>query len=357
MTRYFLAPRSGETSHQNYLSTLEHGVPYSRIEPYLNPEGKELLSKQETIYAWANREGRRAAWERMEIGDIVIFYAKGNFVMAGEVMYKQASRELALAMWPADEHGNPWEYTYYLKNPKYFNFPLKVFNIVSGYKLTAVMGFMEIEKSHVEQILTKYSSVEDFFYSFGEKMIVEEPKTELKVHVNIPTQVVVTYDLRDLVPYESNTQKITRQRRTGFVDFEEIHKRNSTNGSKGEELVLKEERAHLDSIGRSDLAQKVKRISIDDTYAGYDILSFDDKGNEKFIEVKSSITPRSKEFSFHLSANEKRIAETTENYYIYLVFDVNGNYPTVTPIGNPLKSNFLKLEPTNFRVRGMFEKD
>ena len=52
----FLAPRSNETSHKNFLSTIEIGVDFSVVEPYLTEEGKRILSKSDKLFVWGNRE-------------------------------------------------------------------------------------------------------------------------------------------------------------------------------------------------------------------------------------------------------------------------------------------------------------
>ncbi len=78
----------------------------------------------------------------MELGDTVIFYAQGKLVMTGEVYFKAHSAALALAMWPPDENGNPWEYTFFLRNLRYLSIPMAVFNTAAGYKSNyVVQGF------------------------------------------------------------------------------------------------------------------------------------------------------------------------------------------------------------------------
>src|SRR5689334_11000774 len=140
---YFIAPRSGERSYKNFQSTIKHGVPYENIERFLTDQGKKLLLAEPVIYSWGNRAGTRSQWERMEVGDKVIFYARDELVMVGEVYFKQHHPELALAMWPPDEKGNPWEYTFFLKNLVYIKLPMKAFNAIAGYKPSFIIqGFM-----------------------------------------------------------------------------------------------------------------------------------------------------------------------------------------------------------------------
>ena len=123
---YFLAPRSGEKSYKNFQSTIKNGIPLDRISECLTPSEIKILSSEDIVYAWGNREGTKTAWESMQIGDTVIFYAQGVLVMTGEVYLKKHSSEMALKMWPPDDNGKPWEYTFFLKNLKYiYQFQLK----------------------------------------------------------------------------------------------------------------------------------------------------------------------------------------------------------------------------------------
>ncbi len=137
-----------------------------------------------------------------------------------------------------------------------------------------------------------------------------------------------------------------------YIDFDERHEENSNTGNKGEEMVLKNEKNYLIKLRRMDLANKIKRISLEDTSAGYDILSFDSDGNKKLIEVKSTVLPKRKEFSFNITSNEKKVAESSDNYFIYLVFDVNGQSPKIATIKNPFSLGMLIVEPTQYIVRG-----
>ena len=118
--KYYIAPRSGAAATKNFESTMIKGVPFKAIEQYLTPVGKELLLREDLIYAWGNRSGTKSQWESMELGDTVLFYAHGEIVMSAEVYYKQHSSELGRAMWTPKEEDDPWQYTFFLRNPRYF---------------------------------------------------------------------------------------------------------------------------------------------------------------------------------------------------------------------------------------------
>ena len=135
---YFIAPRSGEKSYIENVSSLINGVQLQDIKMHLTTEGVKLLSAQDIIYAWGNREGTKSQWEKMQTGDTILFYAKKKIVMVGEEYYKQKSDEIGKAIWPVDEKGNPWKYTFFVKNLKYVDIPIQVLNKAADIRQTTL---------------------------------------------------------------------------------------------------------------------------------------------------------------------------------------------------------------------------
>lgn len=136
-----------------------------------------------------------------------------------------------------------------------------------------------------------------------------------------------------------------------------MNRRNAKTGSLGEEIVLRHEKAYLTGIGRADLAEKVHQLSLDDTYAGYDISSFDQHGAEKRIEVKATTNDQQMNFSFNMSRNEIKVAEASQNYFIYLVYAVHTEKPKIHILPNPfMEPDLLMVEPVSFIVKGRFSK-
>lgn len=123
------------------------------------------------------------------------------------------------------------------------------------------------------------------------------------------------------------------------ADYEGDQKRNKIRGDKGEELVLKAEKTFLESKGRKDLANQIEytaKTKGGDS-AGYDIQSFDEKGNKKYIEVKSTIRNVSRFVPFHFTATQYYKAGKLNNYYVYVVFEINTKHPKIMPVENPLQ--------------------
>jgi hypothetical protein len=116
-------------------------------------------------------------------------------------------------------------------------------------------------------------------------------------------------------------------------------KKSDKVGKLGEETVVEFEKAKLNSVNRQDLAAKVnwhREDSVNRT-PGWDITSYDENGDEIFIEVKAS--EGAKISDVELTINEWVQAEKytgTNKYKIYLVSDVFSN-PVIEVLENPAK--------------------
>lgn len=120
-------------------------------------------------------------------------------------------------------------------------------------------------------------------------------------------------------------------------------------GLAGENWVVEYEKLELNDRGLTDLAMNVRRIAETDIAAGYDVLSYEDKGMEKFIEVKTTALSR---MGFYLSSNELNVARELRNQYcIYFISEIFGN-PNLVKIHDPANQigTLLRLFPTTYRV-------
>jgi len=120
-------------------------------------------------------------------------------------------------------------------------------------------------------------------------------------------------------------------------------------GLAGEELVVRWEQERLAAAGRSDLAAKVRHVSIEDgDWAGYDVESFDlETGGKLQIEVKT--TRGGQNTPFFISANEVAFArEHPATWRLYRVFDLNKapKFHVLTVLDDNA------LEPTEYRYHG-----
>jgi hypothetical protein len=107
-------------------------------------------------------------------------------------------------------------------------------------------------------------------------------------------------------------------------------------GNAGERVVMRHEQERLSKLGRQDLAERVRWHGRKQEFVGWDITSFDDEGNEFFIEVKSSLGKAVS--SVYLSANEWEAAcakRRRDRYYIYIVTNALSAAPSIERLRNP----------------------
>jgi len=104
------------------------------------------------------------------------------------------------------------------------------------------------------------------------------------------------------------------------IDYLAQEARNSSLGAAGEEFVIKFEIARLRNAGQKKLADRVERVSITQgDGVGFDVMSFEPNGKERFIEAKT--TAFGKETPFFVTRNELQFSKDHEvNYYLYRVF-------------------------------------
>lgn len=107
------------------------------------------------------------------------------------------------------------------------------------------------------------------------------------------------------------------------VNYLEREARNRSLGTAGELFVLNFERARLINLGKERLAEKVEHTSQTcGDGAGFDILSYEETGADRLIEVKT--TKYGRETPFFVSRNELAVSESeASHYYLYRLFGFN----------------------------------
>lgn len=107
------------------------------------------------------------------------------------------------------------------------------------------------------------------------------------------------------------------------VNFIQNGIENKRIGDLGELWVMKYEAQKLQQINKPDLIPDIKHTSKDEgDGTGFDIQSFDENGNEIFIEVKTTKGPKDSVF-FVTQTELKRSIKEKENYYLYRLYNYN----------------------------------
>lgn len=120
-----------------------------------------------------------------------------------------------------------------------------------------------------------------------------------------------------------------------------------------EEFVVRYEQQRLKGAHRDDLSSLVERVSATDVDAGYDVRSFEAKGDLRYVEVKSST---SSHVSFYWSSIERNFALAhRDSYWVYFV-PRSGELPKLkhemTLIKDPVgvEHRYLDMEASTYKV-------
>lgn len=127
--------------------------------------------------------------------------------------------------------------------------------------------------------------------------------------------------------------------------------RNVLLGDLGEKAVMEFERRTLKQQGYTHLAEKVEQVSATvGDHLGFDVLSYNSAGDEKWIEVKT--TTGHQNTKFHISENQIQRSESNpDKFWLYRLYDFNPelNATFMFKLNGNLR-NKLHLYPTNYRA-------
>jgi hypothetical protein len=131
-------------------------------------------------------------------------------------------------------------------------------------------------------------------------------------------------------------------------DYLEREARNRSLGAAGEKFVLQFERWRLVQLGAGQLAERVKHVAESEGDGlGYDILSFEADGTERFVEVKT--TAFSETTPFFVSANEVEFARSEpDKFKLCRVYEFRAA-PRFFELTGPVEQHFY-LDPASFRA-------
>ncbi len=203
------------------------------------------------------------------------------------------------------------------------------------------------ELSIIDTVLSKDQNASIHFFKY--LGILREEKFVIKVEKKYSELV---YQLT------ADSKAISEQQ------LEKILMENRKLGVKAENAVVKFEKQRLKKLGKSAQAELVKRISIINAAAGYDIESFDGTTDDifpnRFIEVKATTGDL---LRFYWSINEMNVAKKKQNlYWIYMMtgFNENNPYDTIPiliqnpELNIPKRSCFI-MEAHKFLVKEIAE--
>lgn len=124
--------------------------------------------------------------------------------------------------------------------------------------------------------------------------------------------------------------------------------RNTTLGIAGEEFVVRFEHWRLNQLGKTKLADRVEHVSqTKGDGLGYDVLSFDANGKERFIEVKT--TAFAKETPFFVTRNELDFSKDASDQFILCRLFEFRQTPRLFALNGALDQH-CSLDPVTYRA-------
>ncbi|MCF8332068.1 MAG: DUF3883 domain-containing protein [Bacteroidales bacterium] len=205
---------------------------------------------------------------------------------------------------------------------------------IQGYK--PYKNFQGDLEFAVLDYLENHLDLDQEFESFTKKDII------------IPEQSIDFNKWIDTPPIDSIAAepRVAYKRRIRKIDFLAAEQANQKTGMAGEELVMKYEMWRLQRAGKDNLADKVEWVSRDKgDGAGFDILSRNMNGTDRYIEVKS--TKLGKMTPLYVSGNELDFSkEKDQNFHLYRVFQMRKSPKLFTAPGR--LDHTLHLEAVNY---------
>jgi hypothetical protein len=208
---------------------------------------------------------------------------------------------------------------------KYQNISAVLINLgqpyIKGY--LPRFNYQKILEESVISYLSRNISIEDKFKIFAEKEITIEPKANFEKLLVEPPQV--DYAADPSIFYKKNPIKI---------NYLEKEQSNAKLGRLGEVLVLQYEKWKLVLVGKEKLAEEIRWISKEEgDGAGFDILSKNINGTDKYIEVKT--TKLGKETPFYFTQNELSFScNHRDSFHLFRLFNFDNDAKMFTKNGS-----------------------
>lgn len=246
------------------------------------------------------------SWSKIEVELIVADYFKMLSNELNGETYSKATHRRAILPLLANRSDGSVEF-------KHQNISAALVNLgqpyIKGY--LPRFNYQKILEDKVIEYLTIKPTIENQFKIFADKVDIK-PKKEINFE-QLVFDLPIIGKVSDSEPiYNRNPIKI---------NYLEREQRNRNLGASGEELVIEYEKWDLIRNGKKKFADQIRWISKEEgDGAGFDILSKNLNGKDKYIEVKT--TKLGKETPFFFSRNELLFSQEHAEYYnLYRLFN------------------------------------
>lgn len=273
-------------------------------------------------------------WSKQEVELIVEDYIKMlHFELSG-LTYSKASNRRALLL----KLNNRSEGSIEFKHQNISAILIKYgFPYILGYKPRH--NYQNLLEEVILNKLSNSKALLDLFMHFALDVSQETRRTKYSNLEMEPPQLNALYE----GPEQYGWPPI---KTTNYLKLEQ---ENTFLGRQGEELVYNYERWRLVHAGKEKLSESVEWVSKDQgDGAGFDILSRNLNGTDRFIEVKT--TKLGDKVPIYFSKNEFSFSKkNASSFYLYRVFNFYKDPKFF--IKNGSFDDFCKVEPINYMGR------
>lgn len=162
-----LIPTSNKLSYLHYVQTVEYQTDLSIFINFL-PKGDKkyfLQNNRSTYSIWGINDGARDRnkhiWDRLNNGDMCLFYRNKEFISKGRVFYKASCEDLSKELWGRSSKG-AWKNLIFLDLVESISIPLSKINKTLGYKQDYILrSFSILDSKKSAKIFKEISNSED----------------------------------------------------------------------------------------------------------------------------------------------------------------------------------------------------
>jgi hypothetical protein len=225
-------------------------------------------------------------------------------------------------------------------------------------------GSIEFKNQNISAILVKIGQpyIRGYAPLFNYQSLLEEV---VFAHIRLRPEIVTTFKVfaetvptptklvfQDMVEEVPTREVLAQEPELIYnspvkINYIELEQANRAVGKTGESVALEFEKWRLINSGHESLVDKIEWVSqTQGDGLGFDILSHNPNGTDRYIEVKA--TKLTKEAPFYFSSREYTFAKQNgPSFFLYRVFNL-----TTVPklfIASGSYDEFCNIRPTNFK--------
>ena len=158
MAQIIVQPTGSPSARAHYRDTIASPVVFADFEAVAGPNLSELQrafpNGKAAIWGVVSGPQNITKWNRIEVGDLVLFAAKKRLFARGVVRLKFRNEAFSEALWGRDDAGRTWEYMYAIDDVRTLDLTYLDLNRAVGYKdNNPFQGFLVLDSEKSSMVL------------------------------------------------------------------------------------------------------------------------------------------------------------------------------------------------------------